>query len=370
MPTPQVPFRELTGITAAPDGTLFACDHETGLVLRIGTDQSVTRFAGTLRREGAPASPVVDGPRLTAARFNSLRGILHLDDGTLVVSDGHCLRRIDAASGMVTTLAGSPARAGAVDASQENARFHTPAGLAVGPDGCIYVADMGNHLVRRVSRDGREVGTWAGLAGQEGNQDGPHGTATLARPMALAFGRDGWLHVIGQAQPGLRRVHPRNGSIGTLVQPEERRPEFSLASDHGRLATDGAEPVQTAWLVRGWGLAATAAGDLLVTVCDRRGTSGGVMQVTEPLAEPAPDAPGREHVAWGLDGELGRLFPFDPSELEGADGEAPRRVRDGGLDQADDGGARDGRHALEPGRTCPRPQGPGQPGPRRGRPGR
>jgi streptogramin lyase len=305
----EVPMRGVLFLAAAPDGTLFGTDTEAGIIFRVAADGAVTRLAGSPRAAGQAADLVVDGP-LAQARFHSPMGILWLDDGTLFVTDGHCLRRIHP-NGGVTTVAGHATESGAVDLPQEAARFDSPAGLALGPDGHLYIADSGNHVIRRVSRDGREVSVWAGMPDQAGSVDGPHGTATLDAPTNLAFGKGGWLYVTGQPDAGLRRIHPRNGSIRTVVRAagEDR------ATDHGHLLReDGSAPVKSALLHLGWGIAATRAGDLLITTAGAQdGASGGVLQVTEPvLADPDAAKPGE--TPGGLDGDLNQLFP-DAEEM-------------------------------------------------------
>jgi sugar lactone lactonase YvrE len=324
-PNAEAPFRNLAALVAAPDGTVFATDADAGIIIRFSADGAATRYAGVARWVNVTGAPMADGPRLTA-RFQRPRGLLRLGDGTLVVTDGNCLRRIDPVSGLVTTLAGSHGEAGLTDAPLGSARFNQPWGLALGPDGFIYVADMGNHVIRRVSPDGRTVGTWAGP------DDGQDGTAALASPRDLAFGRDGGLYVVGHHQPGVLRIHPGNRTIATVVEGAES----PLASDHGRLHADGVEPAVTARLLFGWGLAVTREGDLLVTVCDQPGTSGGVMQITEPLAEPAPDHPDRGNLTWGLEeGDLDRLFELDPPAGAGGAADGREKLRRLGEDKAD-----------------------------------
>jgi DNA-binding beta-propeller fold protein YncE len=273
-PTDEVPFRFLSGLTAAPDGTLFATDIGTGIVIQIDARGGVTRYAGSVRAEGEVAAPVVNGPRLAGAQFHGPMDILRLQDGALIVSDGHCLRRIDPKTGLVTTLAGHPDEEGHRNGLGRDARFNSPRGLAQGPDGYIYVADMGNDVIRRVHPDGNEVGTWAGP-----------GDAALARPAALAFGENGWLYVSCRGRSGVFLVNPWDRSIGVLVAGADSL----LAGDRGHLHPDGAVPALTARVRAVQGLATTPRGDLLVTVSDNDLVSGGVMQITEPLARIRPD---------------------------------------------------------------------------------
>ena len=120
------------------------------------------------RLPATPAGAYVDGP-LSAAGFVEPFGIAVAPDGVIYVTDGgsHCVRRITL-DGRVDTLAGGVRgfRDGPVTAAQ----FDTPSAMALDAAGVLYVADTGNHAVRRITPDGM-VTT---LAGDEtpGDADG------------------------------------------------------------------------------------------------------------------------------------------------------------------------------------------------------
>ena len=98
-------------------------------------------------------------------------GIAIGPDGAIYVSEGgdSCAIRRVTPDGDVQLLAGG--RRGFADGRGAAAAFDTPSHLAVGPDGALYVADTGNHAIRRVTPDG-EVSTIAG-DGTPGGGDGP-----------------------------------------------------------------------------------------------------------------------------------------------------------------------------------------------------
>lgn len=91
--------------------------------------------------------------------------------GNVYVTDTrqHTIRRISPA-GEVATLAGAPGMSGTDDGAGAAARFNGPAGIALGRDGNLYVADTGNHAIRRVTPQGK-VSTVAGKAGESGSAD-------------------------------------------------------------------------------------------------------------------------------------------------------------------------------------------------------
>ena len=104
-----------------------------------------------------------DGPGQTAT-FQGPAGITRDASGTLYVTDNLTIRRITA-DGTVTTLAGSANQFGLTDGTGAAARFYGPFGIAIGPDGDLYVADTVS--VRRVTSAG-VVTTYAGGGGTLG----------------------------------------------------------------------------------------------------------------------------------------------------------------------------------------------------------
>jgi DNA-binding beta-propeller fold protein YncE len=256
-------------------GVVFTNDQD-GTLGVLGKDGRIARMAGLPRSDAEARGPVVDGDARNTARFASPLGIARDSEGTLYVTDGHCIRRIRA--GQVDTWAGHPEIPGDLDLRGGDARFREPVGLAW-RNGHLYVADAGNHVIRRVAADG-QVETAAGRMGDAGAQDGAEGHARLNRPFALAFSPGGLLYVTEAGQPGLRRIAP-DRSIRTLV------PGTDLVTRAGNLRrADGTVGLEPARLGRGYGIACTALGDLLVVTRPNDDASGGVVQITAPEEEP------------------------------------------------------------------------------------
>ena len=132
-------------VAARPDGTLYIVETGMALVVQLKHGH-ISTVAGSIPgyQDGDPDS----------SQLLPYLGIAVLGDGSVVVTDpgNYRIRRItfrpDGRPREVTTLAGS-GRFGARDGDGENADFVLPAGLAVGPDGTIYVADAGNSLLRQ-----------------------------------------------------------------------------------------------------------------------------------------------------------------------------------------------------------------------------
>lgn len=124
-----------------------------------------------------------DGPA-HAARFDGPTGLAVDAAGDIYVADtrNHCVRRTGP-NGETATLAGGSAEPGYRDGPAAQARFSSPCGVAVAPDGTVYVADTGNHRIRRI-RNG-QVTTLTG--GAPGLADGRGETARFRLPSAIAY---------------------------------------------------------------------------------------------------------------------------------------------------------------------------------------
>ena len=138
-------------------------------------------------------------------------------DGNVVVADAwnHSIRRV-APDGVVTTIAGGNG-AGLEDGPAETARFNSPRDVAVAADGSIYIADAGNHRIRKITPDGM-VSTIAGSDRGEADwreiRDGPAEQALLAGPTALVLDTYGDLYIAQWFS--IRRLSP-SGQVFTLA---------------------------------------------------------------------------------------------------------------------------------------------------------
>lgn len=131
--------------------------------------------------------------------------------------------KVGLASVRVTTLAGWAAP-GFADGKGWEAKFNGPAGLALAPDGGLYVADSRNHRLRRVSKDGVvttiagrgpvDCLPRAGIAGG-GYGDGPAGEARFFTPTGMCVGPDGALYVADAGNQRLRRLS--HGRVTTVA---------------------------------------------------------------------------------------------------------------------------------------------------------
>jgi len=209
-------FSDPYGVAIGPRGAIYVADGgEANRIRVIGPDGAVSTLAGG--KEG-----FTDGLG-SAAAFHTPSALALDHLGNLYVADtgNHAIRRI-APDGAVTTLAGSGSP-GYVDGIGRAAQFNGPVGIAVDDAGIVYVADTYNDRIRRIAPDGT-VTTLAGT-GKPALFDGPGPAAAFDTPSALAVGHDGNLYIADTGNNAVRRLAP-DGTVDTLALPPdaERRP--------------------------------------------------------------------------------------------------------------------------------------------------
>lgn len=123
-------------------GNTYICEREGNAIRKVDAKGVITTVAGT----GA-AGYTGDGGPATAATFRSPKGVRCDAPGNVYVvdADNHAVRRVDATTGVVTTVAGGPGVKAPLD---------KPHGCVVAADGTLYIADSGNNRVRRVATPG------------------------------------------------------------------------------------------------------------------------------------------------------------------------------------------------------------------------
>ena len=140
------------------------------------------------------------------ARFSTPRGVAVDTSGNVYVADlfNHTIRKISPA-GAVFTLAGSAGQSGSADGTGAAARFYLPHGVTVDGNGIVYVADSGNNTIRKITPAG-VVTTLAGTAGTTGSTDATGALARFNAPETLAAGPNGNVFVADTFNNTIRKV--------------------------------------------------------------------------------------------------------------------------------------------------------------------
>ena len=180
-------FTKPVGIAFSGDGSLMIADRDAQCIRRMATDLAVTTYAGRPRIAGE-----LNGTGTNAQLMEPDKSVVDTA-GNIYFIDRLRIRKATPA-GVITTLAGDPYLAGSANGVGPAATFNYPHGLALDKAGNLYVADTGNHLIRKITPS-RVVTTLAGRAGESGAVNGVGGAARFELPNDVTLGPDGSLYV-------------------------------------------------------------------------------------------------------------------------------------------------------------------------------
>lgn len=197
---------------AAYNGDVYIADRNNHVVWKVGPTTPLTRVAG-LAPPSPPALPEGgyngDGLIATDAQLDSPTGVAVDSFGDLYIADSgnHVIRKISS-SGMITTVAGTPQKLGlAVNGMPAtSATLFGPRGVAVDGAGNLYIADTMNQQIRKVNFGTGNITAVAGVAGETGNNDGPVSSARLNSPLGVAVDLDGNVYIADEGNNKIRMV--------------------------------------------------------------------------------------------------------------------------------------------------------------------
>ena len=216
-PAAAAPLASPQGVATDNAGAVYLAEAGTSRVRRIDTvTGTIETVAGTGHRGYSG-----DGGLATEAMLKSPFGLAVDLSGNLYVADtwNHRLRRVDAATRVIETLAGGddPGHSGDGEAASE-AQLNVPTGVAVDAAGNVYMADSSNQRIRKIHAVTMAIETLAGTG--EGGYSGDGETATaakLAGPQGIAVDGSGNVYVADTWNHRVRRVDSATGTISSIA---------------------------------------------------------------------------------------------------------------------------------------------------------
>ncbi len=216
------------GITIDTFGNLYIIDQRDDVVRKI------TRSTGiitTICGNGAGGF-FGDGGPATAAHMEQPAGLCIDNAGNLYIADkgNNRIRKVDAATGIISTVAGlGTIGYSGDDSAATAAKLSNPLGVCLDIAGNIYIADYGNHRIRKVDAITGIITTFAGtgVAGNSGN-GGPATNAQLTQPSGVFMSKQGNLYISDYGNNVIRIIGP-DGVINKIACTGG----YGYTGDHG-----------------------------------------------------------------------------------------------------------------------------------------
>jgi sugar lactone lactonase YvrE len=210
------------GLVIGPDGALYFCDLDNQRIRRLDlTTRRSSDVAGNGQRGYAG-----DGGPATAGSLNMPHELIFDARGHMYIAerDNHVVRKVDGASGVISTLAGTGSPGFAGDGGPASkAQLRQPHSIALGPDGRLLVCDVGNHRIRAVDLSTGSIETVGGTGERLPALDGaPLKGTPLNGPRTMAIDRDGTIYLALREGNALYRVAPTTGMLHHLAGTGEQ----------------------------------------------------------------------------------------------------------------------------------------------------
>jgi sugar lactone lactonase YvrE len=208
-PAASAEFNGTANIVFDASGDLFVADEENNVIREITSAGNVITVAGT------GTAGYQDGPA-ASAQFDYPEGMVIDGSGNLYVADGHnnVIRIINLSSATVSTYAGT-GTAGFNNGALTSASFDEPYGMAIDASGNLYVTDIQNNSIRKITVSSGMVSTYAGT-GTQGLTNGPAASATFYYPLGCTFDSDNNMYVSDTYNNVIRKISS-SGTVTTFA---------------------------------------------------------------------------------------------------------------------------------------------------------
>ena len=182
------------GVARGPDGSLYICDSGNHRIRKVTPAGIISSFAGT----GGPGWSGDGGPA-TAAKLNEPYEVRFDAAGDIfwVERLSHTVRKCDAKTGIISTIAGTGTAGFSGDGGPAiHAQLNEPHSIGFDRAGHLYICDIKNNRIRKVEMKSGMISTFAGTGEKKSTPDGaPVSNTPLNGPRAIDFDKTGnlWL---------------------------------------------------------------------------------------------------------------------------------------------------------------------------------
>jgi len=210
------------GVLVGRDGALYFCDLDNQRIRRLDLKTHRTiDIAGNGERGYAG-----DGGRATAGSLNMPHEIAFDSRGHLYIAerDNHVVRKVDGATGVMSTLAGTGAAGFSGDGGPASkAQLRQPHSIALDRDGRLLICDVGNHRIRAVNLWSATIETIGGTGERLATPDGaPLKGAALNGPRTMVVDRDGSIYLALREGNAIYRIAPETRTLHHLAGTGEQ----------------------------------------------------------------------------------------------------------------------------------------------------
>lgn len=218
-PATAAGFYSPYGVTVDSIGNVYITDNGAHNVRKVNTSGIITTIAGSAIGTSGYNG---DNGLATDALLNASENTAFDALGNMYIADygNNRIRKVDAVSGIITTIAGTGTAGYNGDGiTATTAQLNTPADIAFDATGNVYIADEGNNRIRKINIASGIISTVAGTgtAGYIGGDNGQATMAALNAPDGIAFNASGNLYIADFGNNCIREVNTASGIITTAA---------------------------------------------------------------------------------------------------------------------------------------------------------
>jgi len=204
------------GLVRGPDGALWFCEYTGQRIRKVDRDGTIHTMAGSSKKGYSG-----DGGPALQATFNLPHEIRFDKDGNYFIADmtNHAIRRVDGKTGIITTFAGNGAAGYSGDGGPASqAQLKQPHSIQFGPDGSLYICDIGNNVIRKVDMKTGLISTFAGTGKPGDTPDGaPISGTPIKGPRSMDFDKDGNLWLVTREGNQVLKFDLKAGKIHLIA---------------------------------------------------------------------------------------------------------------------------------------------------------